>query len=355
MADMWNKYIPSPARRHGRPGREVRPQSVTIDIHSHVGVPRAAQFANPHIDWSTIPLAHFATPETKALQQQQENDIRERMNGYDDRLADLDKMGIDVQLIMPPPPQCYYTVPLDIAVPASRMVNDGLAEYVAKKPDRFVALGTVPMADGAEAAKELERSMRTLGLKGVELLTNVAGKELSDPAFAPFWKKAEELGALVVLHPNGFTEASRLSRFYFNNVIGNPLETTIALHYLIFDGVLERHPNLKILAVHGGGYLGAYWGRIDHAWGARSDAHGALPKPPTSYLRKIYFDSVVFTPDQLEALVKTFGVEQIIMGTDYPFDMGDYDPIEHVMSVASFDDATRAAIIGGNAKKLLGL
>ncbi len=155
---------------------------------------------------------------------------------------------------------------------------------------------------------------------------------MSDPAFAPFWKKAEELGALVVIHPNGFTHADRFTRFYFNNVIGNPLETTIALHYLIFDGVLERHPNLKILAVHGGGYLGAYSGRIDHAWGARSDSHGDLPKPPTSYLKKIYFDTVVFTPIQLEALVKTFGADHVVMGTDYPFDMADFDPIEHVVS-----------------------
>ena len=153
---------------------------------------------------------------------------------------------------------------------------------VAKTPDRFVALGTVPMPDGNEAASELERCMTKLGFKGVQILTNVAGKELSDPAFAPFWKKAEALGALVVIHPNGFTHAERLRRFYFNNVIGNPLETTIALHYLIFDGVLERHPNLKILAVHGGGYLGGYWGRIDHAWGARSDCHADLPNPPTS-------------------------------------------------------------------------
>ena len=128
------------------------------------------------------------------------------------------------------------------------------------------------MADGNEAAKELERCMKQLKFKGVEILTNVGGKELSDPAFAPFWKKAEELGALVIIHPNGFTQAERLSRFYFNNVIGNPLETTIALHYLIFDGVLERHPNLKIFAMHGGGYLGGYSGRIDHAWGARSDS-----------------------------------------------------------------------------------
>ena len=211
-------------------------------------------------------------PETKALSQKQEEDIRARITGYDERLADLDAMGIDMQLVMPPPNQCYYTVPLDISVEASRMVNDGLAEYVARKPDRFVALGTVPLIDGNEAAKELERCMKTLGMKGVEILTNVDGHELSEPAYAPFWKKAEELGALVVIHPNGFTDAKRLTRFYFNNVIGNPLETTIALHYLIFDGVLERHPNLKILAVHGGGYLPAYSGRIDHAWGARSDS-----------------------------------------------------------------------------------
>jgi aminocarboxymuconate-semialdehyde decarboxylase len=263
-------------------------------------------------------------------------------------------MGIDVQLVCPPPPQCFYTVPLEVSVKASRMVNDGLAEYVAKKPDRFVALGTVPLMDGREAATELEYCMTKLGMKGVEVLTNVNGRELSAPAYAPFWKKAEELSALVLIHPNGFTHAERFTRFYFNNVIGNPLETTIALHYLIFDGVLERHPNLKILAVHGGGFLPSYSGRIDHAWGARSDSHGSLPQPPTTYLKKIYFDTVVFTPHQLAELVRVFGAEHIIMGTDYPFDMAEFDPIGHVAS-AGLDAATVAAIAGGNAKRLLGL
>ncbi|MGC1233359.1 MAG: amidohydrolase family protein [Xanthobacteraceae bacterium] len=182
---------------------------------------------------------------------------------------------------------------------ATQIVNDGIAEFCAVKSERLKGFGAVPMTDGGEAAKELERCVRKLGFTGVEILTNVAGKELSDPSFAPFWQKAEELGALVMIHPNGFTDASRLTRFYFNNVIGNPLETTVALHYLIFDGVLERHPRLKILAVHGGGYLGAYSGRIDHAWGARSDSHGALPQPPTTYLQRIYVDTVVFTPRQL--------------------------------------------------------
>ena len=209
-------------------------------------------------------------------------DIGPRIRRHDVRFKTMDNMGVDMQLICRR--RRRSTTPCRSRSRRWRhaLVNDGIAEYRrASTPIGWSALGGVPLQDGNEAAKELERCMKQLRFKGVEILTNVGGKELSDPAFAPFWKKAEELGALVLIHPNGFTHAERLKRFYFNNVIGNPLDTTIALHYLIFDGVLERHPNLKILAVHGGGYLGAYPGRIDHAWGARSDARGSLPKPPT--------------------------------------------------------------------------
>jgi aminocarboxymuconate-semialdehyde decarboxylase len=355
MPQQWNKYGPTAARRHGKPGRELRPSSTTIDIHSHVAIPAAAAFVKPHLDPAAIPLTHFADAGTRSINQKQEEDIRSRITAYNERLADMDALGIDMQLVLPSPNQCYYTVPIEIAVKAARMVNDGLAQYVAKRPDRFVALGSVPLSDGAEAAKELEHCMSSLGMKGAEVLTNVCGQELSEPQYSPFWQKAEELGALVVLHPNGFTEASRLTRFYFNNVIGNPLETTIALHYLIFDGVIERHPNLKILAVHGGGYLPAYSGRIDHAWGARSDSHAELPHPPTSYLRKIYFDTVVFTPHQLAELIRVFGADHVILGTDYPFDMAEYDPIGHVASVPDLDASSVAAITGGNARRLLGI
>jgi aminocarboxymuconate-semialdehyde decarboxylase len=352
---VWNKYEHTTARPRGRPGREVRPKSLTFDIHAHVAVPQAAAFIKPHLDMATIPFAHFASPESQAVGAKQEEDIRSRITGFDERLKDLDAMGLDMQLVMPPPMQCYYTVALDVAVKASQMVNDGVAEYVARMPDRFVALGTVPLQDGQEAAAELERCMKKLGFKGAEILTNVAGHEISEPAYAPFWKKAEELGALVVLHPNGFTEGRRLARYYFNNVIGNPFDTTMALHYLIFDGVLERHPDLKILAVHGGGYLAAYSGRIDHAWGARSDSRGDLPQPPTTYLKKIYFDTVVFTPHQLKALIEVFGADHVLMGTDYPFDMAEFDPIGHLASAGTLDASTIAAIAGGNAKRLLGL
>jgi aminocarboxymuconate-semialdehyde decarboxylase len=353
---IWNKYANTAARIHGKPGREVRPTSVTIDMHAHAAFPAVGQFVGNRLDLSTVPLAHFASHETKAVNAKQDADIKGAITGYDERFRTMDAMGVDMQFVMPAPPQIYHTVALDVAVPAARMVNDHMAEFCAKHKDRLIPCGTVPMQDGNEAAKELDYVVNTLGFKGVEILTNVHGRELSDLAFAPFWKKAEELDALVAIHPNGFTEGRRLSRFYFSNVVGNPFDTALALHYLIFDGVFERHPKLKVFAMHGGGYLGGYSGRIDHAWGARSDVNAGLPKPPSSYLRKnVFFDTVVFTPLQLEMLVRTFGVERILLGTDYPFDMLEYDPIGHVAEVEAFDDKTRAAVDGLNAKKLLGV
>ena len=355
MAEESNHYGHTAARPQGRPGREARPSSITVDMHSHVLVPAAAALVQPHLDLATIPLAHFATPATQALNRKQDADRRPNMTDLGVRLTDMDAAGIDVQIVMPPPPQCYYTVEKKLGAEAAAMVNEGIRDWCKQQPDRFTGLGTVPMQDADAAVRELRRCMGDLGLKGVQVLTNVAGKELSDPAFAPFWKEAEALGAVVLLHPNGFTEADRLRRFYFNNVLGNPLETSIALHYLIFDGVLERHPALKLVAVHGGGYLPAYSGRIDHAWGARTDAHGELPNPPTSYLKRVYLDTIVFTPHQLDALVRLFGTERLLMGTDYPYDMAEADPIGHLASATTLDADAFAAIAGGNAKALFGL
>lgn len=186
---IWNKYALTAARTHGKPGHEARPKSITIDAHTHIAVPRAAEYIKPHLDVSTIPLAHFASAETKEINAKQEADIRSRMTTYNERFADMDKMGVDMQLVMPPPAQCYHTVALEYAVPAARMVNDGIAEFVFKHPNRLIPTGTVPMQDGPEAAKELERCIRQLKFKGVEILTNVAGRELSEPTFARFGPK----------------------------------------------------------------------------------------------------------------------------------------------------------------------
>jgi aminocarboxymuconate-semialdehyde decarboxylase len=350
---IWSKYEPTAARSHARPGRDSRPGTLTLDIHSHVAIPAAGRISGPYMKPEMQALGWFADEATAAVNLKQDGDIPARLAGESVRLDDLDRMGLDKQLVMPPPGQCWYAIPQKIAVEATRVLNDGLGEFAARRADRYVALGSVPLADGEDAAAELERIMK-LGLKGVQVLTNIAGRELSDPEFAPFWAAAERTGALVVIHPNGFTHGDRLRRFYFSNVLGNPLETTIALSYLIFDGVLERHPALKILAAHGGGYLGAYPGRIDHAWGARSDCNAGLPRPPTEYLRRIYVDSIVFTPAQLRGLVETFGADHVLLGTDYPFDMADYEPVGHVVE-AGLDTHAVEAICGGNARRLLGI
>jgi aminocarboxymuconate-semialdehyde decarboxylase len=349
MSEIWNKYAPTAARAAARDSAR-RPRSGTIDIHSHMFVTAAGDLVKPHL----VPRNDGADPSTVALNVKQQTDRMSRMTNLAERMPDLDAMGIERQVIKPSPFQCYYEVPPEIAVKAARLVNDGVAEYAAKIPDRLIPFGTVPMSVPSAAVEELERCSRELKFKGVQILTNIAGRELSDPAFEPFWAKAEAFKMLVVIHPGGFTEPRRFSRFYFNNVIGNPLDTTVAVHHLIFDGVLERYPNLRILAVHGGGYAGAYSGRMDHAWGARSDSHGKLPKPPTDYLRRMYVDTVVFTPHQLDHLVSVFGADHVMMGTDYPFDMGDYDPVGHVVS-GTLDEATIAAVAGGTAKKLLDL
>ena len=242
------------------------------------------------------------------------------MTTIERRLFDLDRMGIDIQVVAPAPGQCYYSIDPKIAEAAHRLANEGVVEYCSRKADRFVGLGVVTLQEPDVAIRELDYVINELKLKGVEILTNVNGQELSDPKFRPFFAKAEQLGAFIMMHPNGFTHGERLTHFYFNNVLGNPLDTTLALHNLIVSGTLARFPDLKLMAVHGGGYLPGYSGRIDHAWGARQDAHGDLPLPPTTYLRQVYLDTVVFTYHQLAYLIDVFGPDRIVMGTDYPFD-----------------------------------
>lgn len=343
------------AARPAPQGKRKKPDTYTIDIHCHVHIPAAAEVAAPHFRPEFEPAARFASELTRQVNARQQDDRMPHLTTVERRLPDMEAMGIDLQTIIPPPFQAYYWLDPDLAMKAAGLVNDGLAEIADDMPDRFVAFGTVPLQDADMAVAELERGVTKLGLKGFQLLTNVNGTELSDPRLEKFWAKAEDLDTLIFIHPNGFDSAERFADHYFNNVIGNPLETTIAVHRLIFDGVMERYPKLRVLLAHGGGYLPAYSGRIDHVWGAREDGRAGLPNPPTSYLKKMWLDTVVFTPHQLKYLIEQYGTDRIVMGTDYPYDMGDYDPVGLVEAVDTLDGDQRAAIMGGNAKALLKL
>ncbi len=330
-------------------------ERLTVDLHCHVYVPAAEEAVAEAFEMETDFLFKFANEATREVNRKQAQEIFGKLTSIETRLADMDGMAIDIQALSPAPLQYYYALEPDLGQTSARIINDHIAEIVDAHPDRFVGLGTIPMQEPDLAVAELDRAVSELGMRGVEICTSVAGEELSNDRFRKFFAKAEELNALIFMHPNGFSDGDRLSDHYFTNVIGNPLDSTVAVSHLIFGGVLDAYPNLKICVAHGGGYLPAYSGRIDHAHASREDCRRCIKEKPTSYLRKLYFDTVVFTEHQLEYLVSLYGSDHIVLGTDYPFDMGMDDPVGFVDGADALTADDKAAIVGGNAAQLLGI
>jgi aminocarboxymuconate-semialdehyde decarboxylase len=345
------------AGQHGRGEAAATAHSLTIDVHCHYlntrVATKAAVLEPARYDPSTI----FASDLTRATNARQMADRAAQLSDVARRLADMDRMGIDVQVVSPAPFQYYYFSDPGTGSALAREVNEGMQALVAGTPDRFAALGTVPLQDCTLAMRELEYAMTRLGLRGVEIGTNVNGLNLTDPRLGleRFFALAEELEAVVFLHPVGFTQAERLTEHYFNNVIGNPLDTTVAASHLIFDGFMARFPRVKFLLAHGGGYLAHYWARMDHAWRVRPDCRASIDVAPTDFLRKMYFDTVVFDPGLLGRLVEQYGADHVLLGSDYPYDMGDEDPAGLIAAVAALSPAERSLILGGNAARLFGL
>ena len=340
----------------GGSSRESRSgERLTIDLHCHVYVPAAEEAVAEAFEMETDFLFKFSNEATREVNRRQAQEIFGKLTSVETRLADMDGMAIDIQALSPAPLQYYYALEPDLGLTSARIINDHIAEIVDAHPDRFVGLGTVPMQEPELAVAELDRAVRELGMRGVEICTSVVGEELSNDRFRKFFAKAEDLDALIFMHPNGFSDGARLSDHYFTNIIGNPLDTTVAVSHLIFGGVLDAYPDLKICVAHGGGYLPAYSGRIDHAHANREDCRRRIKEKPSSYLRKLYFDTVVFTEHQLEYLVSLYGSDHIVLGTDYPFDMGMDDPVGFVDGADALTASDKAAIVGGNAAQLLGI
>jgi aminocarboxymuconate-semialdehyde decarboxylase len=330
-------------------------KTLTIDVHCHRQSYPAGEMMNAEAERVGFAALSFGSELTKKVNKEQLEYIKPKMQSIEERLKDMDKMGVDIQAISVSPYQYYYWAEPEVGRDVSKMINDEMAEDIAKHPDRLVGLGTIPLQNTEMALAELDRCVNKLGFKGVEINSQVGGEDLSAPRLAPFWAKCEETGILVFIHTAGFTHPDRLKEHYFINLIGHPVEATIALSYLIFDGVMERHPGLKICVAHGGGYLPAYAGRMDHAYHARADVREGLPHPPTHYMKKFYFDTMVFEPDQLEFLIKKYGADHILLGTDYPYDMGDDDPVGLLKRVEGLSESDFDAIRGGTAAQLLGI
>lgn len=336
----------------------ARRRPFTIDLHCHVLTPQAEALvagtpqkaAEPALMLQAMGAASVAHNNAVMLPQ-----AGPKLTNLARRLADMDAMGVDLQVLSPSPTQYYYWAEPELAEQIVRVQNEHIAEQCALHPKRLAGLGTLALQHPALACEQLEYAVRQLGLKGVEISTSVNGRELSDPSLAPVWAKAETLGAVVFIHPFGTTLGPRTSTHYLANTIGQPLETTMALSHLIFNGVLDAHPGLKIVAAHGGGYLPTYVGRSDNALAVRPEAAANCRTRPSELLKRIWFDSVVYDSLGLRHLIDRVGVEQVVIGTDYPFDMGHYQVHALVDGTPGLSENERAAILGGNAARLLGV
>src|ERR1700730_12030588 len=274
-----------------------------------------------------------------------------------ERLKQMDAMAIDMEVLSINP--FWYRKDRDTAAAIVKVQNEKLAELCAAQPERFAAFASLALQYPDLAVRQLDDAVKRLGLRGAAIGANVLGEDFSDPRFHPIWAKAEELGAVLFIHPQSTPELAK--RFqgngWLSNTIGNPLDTTIALQHLIFEGTLDRFPGLKIVAAHGGGYLGSYAARGDHACFVspqNCNPNITLKKKPSEYLNQLYFDAMVFTPEGLRHLVAQVGASQIVLGTDHPIPWEQH-PVDHVLATTSLTDKQKAAILGGNAARLLGM
>ena len=315
----------------------------TVDVHSHIALPEAAEVCKG------TPLEKLAAG----------GNTRAGTNPHSlgaQRLRTMDEMGIDVQVVSIN--AFWYSAERDLARRLIDVQNQKLADLCAAQPDRFVALASVALQFPELAAQQMEDAIKHLGMRGAAIGGSVEGQELSSPKFDPFWAKAEEMQALIFMHPQDSAVATGIAsrvqgNGFLDNVIGNPLETTIFLSHLIFEGTLDRFPNLKLCAAHGGGYLPSYNGRMDQGCVTLPGrCSKAIRKRPSEYLKQLYFDAMVFTPEGLRHLIAVCGVSQLGLGSDYPF-AWEGDPVGHVLATPGLSDIDREAILGGTMRKLL--
>ena len=320
-------------------------RAMTVDIHAHSYV---------HDVYPLIEGRH----ELDYLQSVLQNEIllgKIDIDSVDFRLQQMDAQGIDMQAVSLHVGQYHHWAEHDLAKEIVNVQNTRIAELCAAHPDRFVGIGAVAMQHPELAVQQMKYAIRELDMRGFMITGSVEGEELSSPRFHPFWAAAEELGTVIFIHPRYFPDAK--NRLQGNgglpNVIGNPLETTVALSHLIFEGTLDRYPGVKICAAHGGGYLASYIGRSDHCVENHPGFCTPVDKLPSEYLKRLYFDSLIYTSENLRHLIATVGADRIVLGTDFPFRMGNRESVDHILSVPDLSADEQRAMLGGTLAGLL--
>ncbi len=346
----------SPSGKSAKPKSRAR-RPFVIDFHAHVIVPEVAAFARPY----TVAAASDAAPKgwkmsaaALAKRKRWTDSVRSKMADFKVRLRDMDKTGVDVQVLTASlVSQFTYWADPRTSWKMERLNNERIAEICAAHPDRFVGLGGVPLTSPKLAVRELERCVAELGLKGVQISSTAGDMELGDARLRPFWAKAEKLDAAIYLHPAGITEP-RYQKHQLWNSIGQPLEESMAMASLFYEGVVDEFPKLKICVAHGGGYLPFYPGRVDRNYFDKPYLRQSMKRSPSEYIKKsFYYDTCVYDADMLDVLIRTVGASRIVMGSDYP--VGEADPVGFVHKAKGLSAADKARILSGNAAKMLGL
>jgi aminocarboxymuconate-semialdehyde decarboxylase len=272
----------------------------------------------------------------------------------EERLRDMDAHGVDVQVLAPTVFTFFYDREPALGLACAALQNDEIAAEIKRHPGRFLGLAGVPLQAPELAAGELERSMSKLDLRGAMIGSNVRGRNLDDPALEPFWAMAAKLGAFIFVHPHAGAAAERLSSYYLKNLVGLPFETTVAGASLVFGGVIERHPPLKICLSHGGGFLPYQAGRLRHGFDVRPEPKINLAHDPEASIGRLFYDTILHSSHTLEFLINSVGAHHVLLGSDYPFDMGNLDCVARVEALA-IPPQDRDLILGGYAARVLGV
>jgi aminocarboxymuconate-semialdehyde decarboxylase len=325
-----------------------------IDVHAHILTDEAMRLMNKEAPKLGVKL----TPIDQEFGVLEINGIPYKpfpRGGWDveRRLKDMDFAEVGVQVLSNTPQTFLYNTDASQNVAVAALQNDLIAKTVKAHPDRFYGIATLPMQAPDKAAEELRRTMRSFGFKGAQIGSHVAGRNLDDPSLEPVWQAANELKALIMVHPFAVAGADRLKNYYLTNLIGNPLDSTIAVASLVFGGVVERNPNIKFFFMHGGGFAPYQAGRFSHGWKVRQEPHVHLKVPPDASLATLYYDTILHARPQLECLISLVGASRVVLGSDYPYDMGTLECARQVKELA-IPDADKAAILNRNPLKLIG-
>ena len=317
-----------------------------IDIHAHISPPAFAESMETGENWHGITAeavpAHRYNPRTTWSVEQ--------------RLADMDSLGVDVQVLSTNAVLYNYDKDVDATVAMARDCNDHVAELVRDRPERFAGLATLPMQDVGAAIEELERSVTQLGLKGAMIGDHVNGRTFDAPEFLPFWKAAEQLGAFFLIHQGGATIVTpRSNRYHLPNSIGNLADRAVTFAAFVYGGVMDACPDLRICLSHGGGYTCFGIGRMDRGWRVRPEAREHISQPPSAYLNRFYYDTITHNEEALRYVIDSVGAERVVFGTDWPYDMCEDWPVSWILGLESLTAEEKELILWRNLEGLLGI